>query len=439
MRVSIQFPPPWDVKNTQDGRVAAILPNPAGAMPDAIVTYGPLVMRPDETSVWLDQALADVPRGARPKTGALAEGTTRDGWGWISVDVDVVDGGGQLVELRVILLLTFGEHGVAVTVRAGDRERLAERRAAILEILTTARPDWRSHPTCLVEYWDLERPKTQKRAIVSKELADTAFYENEIARLSSIEVPTAGDHVQRSVALLSLARHDEALAAARDALSLAPGSASAHYAEGVALGSLGTAREAIAAWQRALAIEPSADIHCNIGQAHQWLREPEPALRAFEAALALDPDDILLRRKLAQCLHALGRIDDAEKVRAELRDAWTSSRDPRVRIVQEYVFDQFDGPGFRIHAVEPLAQRTPGLTRLVEFRAVDAHDRPLGSSVHVETSDQAKQAGTPFVIGVAARQQFKVVATLETLPPYPELRDRARDLLAQLLRPTPPS
>jgi tetratricopeptide (TPR) repeat protein len=439
MRLSLEFPAPWDVKSTQDGRVVAVLPGPAGAMPDAIVTYGPLTMRPDETQVWLDQALADVPRGAKTKRGVLAEGLTPDGWPWITVDVDVVDNSGALVELRVVVFLTFGEHGAAVTLRAGDRETLGRHREEILGLLTSARPDWRAQPTCLAEYWDLERPKAQQRAIPDMQLADTAFYENEISRLASLETPTANDHVLRSIALLSLARDVEALAAAREALTLAPESARANVAVGHALGRLDKHRDAIDAWEKALAIEPSADGHYNIGQAHQMLGEPEAALRSFEAALAIDPSDILLRRKIAQCLHALGRFDDAAKVQAELREAWASSRDPRVRIVQEYVFDQFAGAGFRVFAIEPLAQRIPGLTRLAEFRAVDAEDRPLGASVHVETSEQAKKAGTPFVIGISARQQFKVVATLEALPPYAELRERASALLAQVLRPTPPS
>jgi hypothetical protein len=90
--------------------------------------------------------------------------------------------------------------------------------------------------------------------------------------------------------------------------------------------------------------------------------------------------------------------------------------------------------------IEPLEQRMSQLTTLLEFRAVNTDDRPLGASLVIETSEQAKQAGTPFVIGAHARGQYKVVATLPSLPPYPELRDQARELLAQLLRPvTTPS
>jgi tetratricopeptide (TPR) repeat protein len=438
MRVSIPFPATWDVKTTQDGRVAAVLPGPDGSLPEAIVTHGPLTMRPDETSIWLEQALVDVPRGAKIKRGALAEGVTPDGWPWITVDIDLLDTAGALVELRVIVFLTFGEHGAAVTVRAGDRDRFARHRAGILELLTSARPDWRAQPTCLAEYWDLERPKTQMRTVPDLQLSDTAFYENEVARLASLDTPTPNDHILRSVALLTLSRSQEALDAARSALRLSE-LASAYVAEGLALGNLERHTEAIEAWTKALAIEPTADIHYNIGQAHQRLGHLTDALRAFEAAHALAPDDVLLRRKLAQCLYALGRFDEGAKARAELRDSWAASRDPRVRLVQEYVFDQTEGPGFRIHAIEPLVQRVPALTKLLEFRAVNAEDQPLGASVLVETSDHATKAGTPFVVGISANGQFKVVATLTALPPYLELRDHARDLLGQMLRPAPPS
>jgi tetratricopeptide (TPR) repeat protein len=438
MNLSLPFPASWQIKHTSDGRVAAILPGPPGAeLPDVVVTFAPLIVKPDDPRQWADQiARSDLPRGAVAKLGRSVDQTTHDGWPMRLVEAEVSIES-RLIELRVCAMYTFLEHAVAVIVRAGNRERWQARSAELLELLAHGRPDWRAQPLCLADAWDLERPRAQQRTSVAR-ASRPDFFEQELARLAAIETPTADDHVLRGVTLLALSRSEDALAAARAAIAIAP-SERAHYLAGNALGAMGRHADAIVEWRAAREIEPRVDTHYNLGQAHYLLGDHAEALASFRAAHALDPSDVMLERKIIQCLYALGQYDEGDAARAHLRRAWSASRDPRVQAQVEYVLDQFQGDGPRVHTVEPLRQRDPVLTTLLIFRAVTEQDQPIGVEVRVETSEHAKRAGTPFVIGVKARGQFKVVATLEALPPYPELRARAVELLAQVLRPTPPT
>lgn len=439
MNLALQFPSTWDVKHTADGRVAAILPGPTGAaLPDLIVTYGPLIVKPDEPRVWADQtARADIPRGASVKLGRMVDQTSNDGWPIRFIEADVT-AETKLVEARLCVMYTFMEHACAVTVRAAARDRIEARFDELLAILRAGRPDWRAHPLCLADAWDLERPKPVQRAAPVNRAAMPDFFEQELARLEAIAQPTANDHLLRGVTLLSLSRPEDALAAANAALAIAP-SERAHYLAGTALGALGRHRDAIAAWEKALALGVRVDTHYNLGQAHYTLGELAAALAAFEAARALDPSDLMIERKVIQCLYALGRYDEGAEARVRLKRAWSTTRDPRLRAQVDYVFDQFEGGGIRVHVVDTLVQRVPSITTLVTFRAVNEEDQRLGTDVLVETSEQARSAGTPYVVGVSSRGQFKVVATLDKLPPYPELREHALGLLVQVLRPTPAS
>lgn len=447
MRLALPLSARWDVKHGPDGRVIAVLPGPSGSLPDAILTFGALIVKPDEPRLWVEQTVrSDLPRGARVAVGRTMDQTTADGWSLRLVESELTTEKGELVELRWTAFYTFLEHAAVAIVRCGARDRFTAVSQELGEVLARGRPDWRAHPLSIADAWDLEPPRSHERTITTARPAASDAFEQELARLAALPSPTAKDHVQRGIALLSHWRQDTpiesrvssvhaALEAARSAIALDPALEAAHYLAGTVLGTLGQHADAIAAWTRALELGDRVDAHYNIAQAHYSLGDFESALRSFRAAHERDPADILLTRKIAQCLYALGRFDEGAGVRADLVRAWNASRDPRVRAVKEYVFDQFDLERFRIHAIEPLEQRTPAVSTLLELRAVGTDDRPLGASVLVETSDQARQAGTPFVIGVWARGQFKVVATLPALPPYAELRERARALLTQVIAP----
>lgn len=437
MRLALTFPSPWRLQHAPDGRTAAVLPGPDADGPPALVAaYGPLIIAPDEPRRWVDQvAGGELPRGARVAVGAITELTTSDGWPLRLVEAELTaDDGSGVVEVRLCALYTFLEHAGAVVVRAGSRAALATHADAVRAILVAGRPDWRAQPLCIAHAWDLERPRALERMVDPPRPAAAAYFAGEIERLAALPAPTATDHVQRGLALLASDRAEDALAAAHAALALDDASETAHALAGVALGTLGRPDDAIAAWTRAAAIAPRVDTHYNLGQAHYARGDFAAALAAFEAARAIDRDDLLIARKEVQCLYALARYADGADARRALVQQWATSSDPRARMTGELVFDQHDAPGFRVHAVDTLRQRDPGVRTLMTFRAVDRSDHPLGAAVLVETSEVAQRAGTPFVIGVATRGGFQVLASLATMPAYPALREQAVGWLTRALQ-----
>ena len=110
------------------------------------------------------------------------------------------------------------------------------------------------------------------------------------------------------VALRALARRDEAAARFREAARLDPRNAEAHANLGVTLTELGRAQEAEAALERALSLAPQwADGWFNLGNARlRQLRLPQ-AEAAYARALALQPGHADAHANLAATHKALGR------------------------------------------------------------------------------------------------------------------------------------
>jgi hypothetical protein len=141
------------------------------------------------------------------------------------------------------------------------------------------------------------------------------------------------------------------------------------------------------------------------------------------------PDPALALRDTISRLYLEGRHDEAAAAREQFRSAWAASRDPRVRLLDEYVFDRFVGDGFEVEAIEALR---PVGHELVTFRAMRG-SVPLQAAVVVETSEIAREAGTPYVIGVAA-PAFRAIRTHATLPPYTQLMAEILPLLETAMR-----
>ena len=217
----------------------------------------------------------------------------------------------------------------------------------------------------------------------------------------------------------------------------------AHYFAGVALGELERHAEAIAAWERALALSPDRpDTHYNVAQARFLLKDFEGALAGFRTVAQLDPTDFMTVRKVAQCCYALGRYDEGLIARVSFRERWSTTSDPRARFITEYVFDQFEADGFWVHAAKTLRPSNPAIHAVLTFRAIKQHgphDHALPATVLVETSDRARAPGMPFVIGVKAGHQFRVIATAKELPPYDELKQEVSKLLREALASLTPS
>jgi len=446
MRLTLNFPSPWDLKAAPNDQFVAVLPGEPDGKPDAIVTFGPMAIKPDEPRQWQDQtAHSDTPRGARVILGRTADLVTTHGWPLRLIEAELQTAAQEVLEVRLCAFYTFMEHAAAAIVRTLSRARMDAHGKALLEILQDGRPDWRGDPVCLAEVWDLE-PARQATSRVAQHAnpvrADEALEQTLAALDAAIaRQPIAQDHIRRGTVLLDLHRPAEALAAFEAALTLdpdSPDSEPALYFSGVALGELGRHTDAIAAWERAAARLPDrVDTHYNIAQARFLTEDFAGALTGFQRVLELEPSDFMTIRKIAQCLYALGRYEEGQAARVQLRERWATAPDPRARLITEYVFDQFEGDGFWVHALETLRPSNPSFYAVLTFRAVEAHgshDRPLPATVLVETSDQARAAGTPFVLGVTAGPQFRVVGATARLPPYAELKRDVIRLLTDALR-----
>jgi tetratricopeptide (TPR) repeat protein len=238
--------------------------------------------------------------------------------------------------------------------------------------------------------------------------------------------------------LLELGRATEAIAAFSAALAVDPELAIAHHQHGVALGALGRHAEAAAAWERSLALAPDrTDTLYNLGQARSLIGDHAGALTAFQAVVRLDASDVLVQRKVIQCLYALARHDEGEAARRAFRAAWSASTDRRVQLVSEFVFDQFEGDGFWVHAVEVLRGPSSPVQPLLAFRAIHrdaATERALPATVVVETSEQAEAAGTPYVLAVITGRGYRVLGAAAQLPPYAQLKQDVIRTLGEVLR-----
>jgi hypothetical protein len=353
MRLALSFPPAWKISVAPNNWIAAVLPGTP--LPEAVVTYGPIVLKADEPRRWQELvARSDHPPGARVMLGRALDLTTIDGWPLRILEAEVQTAAGELIEVRMCGYFTFLEHASAVIARAQTAAKLQPHAKTILGVLRAGRPDWRGEPACLAQVWDLGASRPRFRT------------------------PVAG---QRPVDLDALI----------EATTRTPDDVDSHY---------------------------------DLAQARFSTKDFAGALAGFERVVELDPTDVLVLRKIAQCLYQLGRDDDGDAIRAKLVAAWSASNDPRVRLVSAFVFDQFEVAGRLVMATQTLRPRDPLVHELFAFRSSPDHP-----SVVVETSDHAKAAKVPYVIGVVQHGRFRGVETLATLPPYAALKRRAIGLL----------
>ena len=437
MRLALTFPQPWQVLEAPRNQLVAILPR--NGQRDAIVTFGPILLAPDEPNRWMQQtAASDLPPDSKIRAGEKYQHETDAGWKMWLVEAEVIGANEELIECRLCAFFTFMEHAASAIARTGSRERFATHKPALARIFSTGRPDWRQL-VCMDALWDLQPVFRAKKFRVSRTQHGTDQRQVLKAELPDAEAklaaqPNARNAVNRGNILLGLQQPEQALAAFQDALQLDNKAEAAHYFAGVALGALGRHREAIECWQQALALDPDrADTIYNLAQAYFREKDFERALCRFEQVVALEPDDFMTKRKVVQCLYALGRYDEGTIARKRFREHWASTTDARARFVHEYVFDQYAGDGFQIHALETLCPKNPAMYTIFTFRATDADDQPLAAEVVIETSDRAKKAGTPYVLGITTDNRFRVVELLEHLPAYRELKDRAAQILSNAL------
>jgi len=119
-------------------------------------------------------------------------------------------------------------------------------------------------------------------------------------------------HMQRALALARLARWDEAIAAAETARRMAPASAEVFEVLGrIYLGRKDVAR-AQEMYARAIEVKPDfTTARLTLGQLYDFKRQPEAALREYEAALQSDPRSQPAVVAKVSALTRAGRHDEA--------------------------------------------------------------------------------------------------------------------------------
>lgn len=132
-------------------------------------------------------------------------------------------------------------------------------------------------------------------------------------------------------------RHaDEATAAARAALRLAPDSVRAHHTAGRVALARGRNTEAVAAFRRGLALDPMEPaLHNDLGLALQGLGLRREAVHAFGTASQIDPDDSRARdnaRRVVAAKVGFGFIVGLSVVRAVGRPVYEALEDTPVLV-----------------------------------------------------------------------------------------------------------
>jgi tetratricopeptide (TPR) repeat protein len=122
----------------------------------------------------------------------------------------------------------------------------------------------------------------------------------------------AADYCERSLCLSREGYHEEALAAANQAILIVPQHAPAHLLRGAALSDLGRHAEALDALRRALALDPTLTAaRSKIALELEFLDRNAEALDAFTELLRREPDLGPLYFNRARVLRTLGRYEEA--------------------------------------------------------------------------------------------------------------------------------
>jgi TolB-like protein len=120
------------------------------------------------------------------------------------------------------------------------------------------------------------------------------------------------------------------------AQALAPNDPEFYFAYTDWLGSQGRVDEALQAAQRAVALDSMAPMYRNLyGYLLNYSGRNEECVAQMEAGYALAPKVIYLVRNLSTCYIMTGRIDDADKLRDNLRDALAASGENAAVIAKE--------------------------------------------------------------------------------------------------------
>lgn len=144
------------------------------------------------------------------------------------------------------------------------------------------------------------------------------------AHATAIDPGNSWGYINEAIALYTDGDWEGAMAKLRHALTIEPDNARARYYEGMCLRWQFHWKEAAMRLQPVAAEYPGfRQVHDDLGYIYLVLREYASARREFEAALTVDPDDLIAHRWLSSVYAALGMREQADAeaaVTSEIKD-----------------------------------------------------------------------------------------------------------------------
>jgi protein O-GlcNAc transferase len=145
-------------------------------------------------------------------------------------------------------------------------------------------------------------------------LCETGRFDEGVAayrRVVQLQPAYADAHYNLGLAFARIGQTEQAIEALQRAIELRPQFADPYLHLGVAYRQSGALDKARGAFEQAVRLNPASPAHKELAQLHAAAKNHAAALRAFDAALRVQPNDAPTWIKRASTLVELGRYDDA--------------------------------------------------------------------------------------------------------------------------------
>lgn len=259
-------------------------------------------------------------------------------------------------------------------------------------------------------------------------------------RLRELEVELGGrsnialGEYSRGWILSHLGRDQESIAAYDRASALNPKLSDAWYNAGVVLKKIGRNKEAIEHWKTALQANPNnVDAAYNIAQLAYDTKDFISALEWFQNVRIFTPEDFGTAKKILQVQYALSRWKDAELTREELFRLHRESKDPKVRALKDYCFDQFDVGELHVFAYETFESSGEDAV-LYTFHATRPETKVWGKVRVVLPGKEPKKTG-PYLLEIEVEGKVAAEPFQMEQSGYPALKERIRTLVGKHIVP----
>lgn len=231
---------------------------------------------------------------------------------------------------RALALAPASAAALAGLGRAALAQQDAERAAAYLERALRLEPGATSlHYSLGMAYRDLGDAERAARHLAQHGDGAPALPDPLLQAQTGL-LDSGLAHERRGMSALAAGRFDEAAAAFREGIALAPDDATLHHRLGVALMESGDTRGAGEQFEEALRLAPGfAEAHLSLGDLLAESNRFAEAVVSYEAAVEHRPDYLDAHFALGDTLNRMGRLTDAlphlERITAidpAMADAW---------------------------------------------------------------------------------------------------------------------